>query len=61
MARRTYEVLTWDMDKQKFTPQQGVRRGPWSKWGLRKALRALQQIGYDTHRSGAPSVLVQAR
>lgn len=61
MTKPTYEVLTWDSDKGKFTPQRGVRRGPWGKWGLRRALRALRDIGYDVHRSGAPSVLVQRR
>lgn len=57
----TYEVLTWDMDLQKFTPQWGVRRGPYSQFGLRRALRKLRGMGYDTDRSGAPSVLVQQR
>ncbi len=41
-----YEVLTWDTYKQKFTPQQGVRRGPYTIWGLKRALRKLQQMGY---------------
>ncbi len=66
MAKRKpkYEVLTWDMDLQKFTPQQGVRRGPYSLWGLKRALRKLQAIGYPCNRNQAdsdPSVLVQAR
>ena len=60
MAKR-YEVLTWDVDKQHFTPQQGVRRGPYTKWGLRRALRALRDMGYNTSRRGGFSVLVQER
>ncbi len=61
MSKPTYEVLTWDTDRQKFTPQIGVRRGPWSLWGLRRALRKLNEMGYDTRRAGAASVLVQKR
>ncbi len=59
MKGKLYDVLTWDMDRQEFTPQQGVRRGPWSKWGLRRALRKLQKMGYDTSRHGGVSVLVE--
>lgn len=63
MAERTtrYEVLTWDSDRQEFTPQIGVRRGPYSKWGLRRALRKLRDMGYETHRRGAYSILVEAK
>ena len=56
---RRYEVMTWDIDKQAFTPQIGVRRGPYKLFGLRRALRKLNEMGYDTHRADAPSVLVQ--
>lgn len=67
MAKREpkprYEVLTWDADTQKFTPQQGVRRGPYSLWGLKRALRKLQEMGYPCDYSsneaqGDPSVRV---
>lgn len=61
MKPKRYEVLTWDVYLQKFTPQQGVRRGPYSLWGLRKALRKLRDAGYDTSRGGGVSVLVQER
>jgi hypothetical protein len=61
MAKVYYEVLTWDVRKEDFTPQIGVRRGPWSKWGLRRALRKLNRCGYDTDRHNAPSVLVLRR
>jgi len=52
-----YEVLTWDTDKQDFTPQRGVRKGPYTLFGLRKALRALKAIGYGCDRQD-PSVYV---
>jgi hypothetical protein len=50
--RKRYEVLTWDTDKQKFTPQQGVRRGPYTLWGLKRALRKLQSYGYPCNYRG---------
>ena len=55
-----YYVTTWDTEKQLFTPQAGVRTGPYSLFGLRKALRALQEHGYDCNRDD-PSVLVERR
>lgn len=58
-----YEVLTWDSYKGTFTPQQGVRRGPYTLWGLKRALRKLRGMGYPCdYRScdgcGDPSVSV---
>jgi hypothetical protein len=53
-----YRVTTWDPEKQRFTPQVGVRAGPWSLWGLRRALRKLRAMGYEGRR-GDPSVLVE--
>jgi hypothetical protein len=58
-----YEVLTWDADKQKWTPQRGVRRGPHSLWSLKRAIQKLRSIGYGCEyssdgRSSDPSVLV---
>ncbi len=63
---KTYEVLTWDTDKQEFTPEQGVRRGPYTLWGLKRALRKLQSLGYPCDYSSAghrgdPSVAVHER
>jgi hypothetical protein len=63
-------VTTWDTDRQTFTPQAGVRTGPYSKFGLRRALRALRGMGYSAARlprrvasgcddCGDPSVLVE--
>jgi hypothetical protein len=62
-AKPRYEVLTWCPDKQRYTPQQGVRRGPHSLWGLKRALRKLQAMGYPCDYSsyggaGDPSVQV---
>lgn len=51
MKRRRYYVRTWDLEKQCFTPQRGVRTGPYSLFGLRKALRKLQSLGYSARRS----------
>lgn len=45
-----YYVTTWDLDKQCFTPQKGVRTGPYSLWGLRRALRKLKNLGYSCNR-----------
>lgn len=53
-----YDITTYDADKDKFTPQRGVRRGPYSQFGLRKALRKLRTLGYDANRSD-PSVYVK--
>lgn len=62
-----YYVQTWDTNKQDFTPQAGVRCGPYSLFGLRKAIRKLRSMGYPCdYRSGLgvrmeagdPSVLV---
>ncbi len=42
-----YYVQTWDTNKQDFTPQKGVRSGPYSLFGLRKAIRKLRKLGYS--------------
>lgn len=57
-SHRRYEVLTWDTDLEEFTPQDGVRKGPYTLFGLRKAIRALQKLGYDGYRND-PSILVE--
>jgi hypothetical protein len=64
--RTRYYVETWDTDKQEFTPQICVRKGPYSKWGLRKAIRKLRAMGYPCNYSsrggrggdGDPSVSI---
>ncbi len=45
-----YYVFTWDSEKQEFTPQRGVRCGPYSIRKLKWALRQLQSLGYSCHR-----------
>ncbi len=57
--KRRYYVTTWDSNKEAFTPQRGVRKGPYSLFGLRKALRALRTMGYSAHRHD-PSVYVES-
>ena len=64
--RPRYYVTTYDHDRGEFTPQCGVRSGPYKLFALRKALRALRDLGYDTdYKSvdgeGAPSVRVERR
>lgn len=53
VSAAVYYVYTWDMDKQAFTPQEGTKHGegPYTKWGLREALRELQSMGYSTDRN----------
>lgn len=60
MKTPRYRVTTWDANKQRFTPQQGVRCGPYKLFELRKALRRLEEMGYDIDRHGGGfSVLVE--
>ena len=62
-----YFVKTWDTDKQDFTPQIGVRTGPYTQFGLRRAIRKLRKLGYPCDYSsklsvsGDPSVLIERR
>ena len=56
-VKAKYYVTTWDMDRQEFTPQRGVRTGPYTLFSLRRALRELRAAGYDA-RKGDCSVLV---
>ena len=48
--KRRYYVTTWDPERQEYTPQSGVRTGPYSLFGLRKALRKLRAWGYGCER-----------
>jgi len=52
-----YYVLTYDPERGEYTPQRGVRKGPYTLFGLRKALRQLEEMGYEA-RKGDSSVLV---
>lgn len=61
MKRPKYYITTWDTDKQTFTPQAGVRKGPYTLFGLRKAIRKLREMGYPCDHgtySGDPAVYV---
>lgn len=58
MKKRQYFVTTYDLEKEAFTPQKGVRKGPYSLFGLRRALRSLREMGYMACK-GDPSVLVE--
>jgi len=59
-----YYVATWDVKKGMFTPEKGVRTGPYSLWGLRNAIRKLRECGYPCNYSskisggGDPSVSI---
>lgn len=56
-----YFIETWDGNLEEFTPQKGVPRGPYTKWGLRKAIRKLRKLGYSADYSrgvGDPSVSI---
>lgn len=64
LGKRHYYVTTWDADKQEFTPHKGVRTGPYSLFGLRRAIRKLRKLGYpcdySSKGSGDPSVHVHS-
>lgn len=55
----SYIVKTWDPDLQRFTPQVGVPVGPHTLFGLRRPLRELQRLGYDTTRRDGHYVEVE--
>lgn len=57
-----YRVMTYDMDTESFTTQDGVPEIVTGQTGLRRALRQLQDHGYPCNRSrrdSDPSVLVE--
>lgn len=58
MKKPRYWVTTWDTERQCWTPQKGVRTGPYSLFSLRKPLRVLRSMGYDVDRRSF-SVLVE--
>lgn len=60
-ADRRYYVMTLDPSTGDFTPQKGVRKGPYRLFALRQALRALQHLGYDTRRDNAVAVYIYER
>lgn len=58
MARTKYRVLTYDINLGDYTQQRGVRCGPYTLFGLRRALRALRDMGYECGRQD-PAVYVE--
>lgn len=60
-----YHIETWDSEAQTWSPQPGVRSGPYTLFGLRKAIRKLRKAGYpcnyDGKYGGDPSVKVTRR
>lgn len=58
MKRPKYQIFTHDFDLNKWTPQKGVKCGPYALFGLRKAIRKLQAMGYEGTRDD-PSVYVK--
>jgi hypothetical protein len=56
-----YEVLTWDPETGEFTPQIGVRRGPYTLFGLRAAIRKLYYLGYGEFDLARGSTTVRIR
>jgi hypothetical protein len=44
--RPGYYIETYDAVKETYTPHRGVRTGPWTLFGLRKAIRKLRAGGY---------------
>lgn len=47
---KQYFVLTYDPESGGFTPQLGVRSGPYTLFGLREPLRELRGMGYEASR-----------
>ena len=55
----SYYVYTWDGTLEQYTPQKGVRCGPYrSLASMRPALRKLANMGYTIDRHDAFCVLV---
>jgi hypothetical protein len=58
-VKHRYYVITFDPELDRYTPQVGVRCGPYTLFGLRKALRKLESMGYDIRRDYASAILVE--
>lgn len=60
MIQPLYTVTTYDIDLAAYTAAREVDVPTVNVplWGVRAALRALQECGYDTYR-GAPSIRVE--
>jgi len=53
-----YQVLTWDAERQTYTPQRGIATPVFGAGGLKRALRELEKHGYSA-RKGDSSVMIQ--
>lgn len=64
MTRWKYFIETYDPELTEVTPQIGVRRGPYTLFGLRAAITALRNLGYSCNYlsknpdEGDPSVKI---
>ena len=56
MKEAKYSVATWDMDLQRFTVQAGltVESVNVPLWTLRRVLKELQGMGWETYRIRCP-------
>lgn len=54
MTTALYSVGTWDMEKQAYTPQDGLSVPSFNITlsQLRTALKELRKVGYSAHRRG---------
>ena len=52
-----YYVKTWDIGRQAYTAQKGVRTGPYTLFGLRQALRKLKEFGFDADKSDCSTLV----
>lgn len=65
MKNPRYFVTTWDTETQSFSAQKGVKTGPYSQFGVRKAIRKLRAMGYPANYSsrlcvtGDPAVFIE--
>lgn len=57
--RPGYWVFTWDIERRCWSPQIGVKAGPYrTAMKLRKPIRQLRQMGYGYGRRDMLSVLI---
>lgn len=56
--RPGYWVFTFDFDKRCWSPQIGVKAGPYKLFGLKKPIRELRSMGYGFGRADILSVLI---
>jgi hypothetical protein len=57
-AGTTYQVRTWSFETETWTAQEDLPT-VWTKWGLRKAIRRLRQMGYGYGRCDMLCALIE--